>query len=62
MVTVRIGVREAKESGSKALHSVETGLIAAYGWLSGPGMTDQERRHQKLAESEPVRHSNRIGI
>ncbi len=62
MVTVRIGVREAKESGSKALHQVEAGLLAAYGWLSGPGMTEQDRRHQKLAESEPVRHVNRIGF
>ena len=62
MVTVRIGVREAKESSSKVLHQMETGLIAAYDWLSGPGMTELDRRQQKLAESEPVRHNNRVGF
>ena len=62
MVTVRRGVREAKESGSKVLHGVEAGLVAAYGWLSGPGMTEMDRRQHKLAESEPARHSNRIGF
>ena len=62
MVSVRIGVREAKESSSKAMHRVEAGLIAAYDWLSGPAMSDLDRRHRKLAESEPVRHTNRIGF
>jgi hypothetical protein len=62
MVTVRIGVREATESGSKALHRVEVGLIAAYDWLSGPGLTEQDRRQQKIAETESVRHTNRIGF
>lgn len=62
MVSVRIGVREASESSSKALHQVEAGLVTAYSWLSGPPMSDLDRRQQKLAESAPVRHTNRIGF
>ena len=62
MVSVRIGVREAKESSSKALHRVEAGLVASYDWLSGPPMSEFDRRQQKLAESEPIRQTNRIGF
>ncbi|MFQ6028795.1 MAG: hypothetical protein ACE5Q6_15030 [Dehalococcoidia bacterium] len=35
---------------------VTRGLIAFYDWLSGPGMTDQERIRRELAETVTIRN------
>ena len=59
MVSVHIGVREVKESSSRMLNRVEAGLVAVYGWLSGPPMSDLDRPHKQL---ETIYQGNRIGF
>ena len=55
MVTVNQGIKEVRDSGSRFIHRMETGLVTVYGWVSGPAMTEQERINVKLAETEPLR-------
>lgn len=55
MVTMNQGLREVRESGSRFIHRMETGVLAVYDWVSGPAMTEQERRQLRLAETEPIR-------
>ena len=52
MVTMQEGIREARESGSRFIHRMETGALAVYAWVSGPAMTEQERTQRRLHEAE----------
>lgn len=47
---------------SEVLHHVEDGVVAAYDWLSGPPMSDQERVQHKLAETESLRRTSGFGL
>ena len=49
------GIKEARETGSRFIHKLETGVVAVYDWVSGPAMTEQERTQHRMAESEPIR-------
>lgn len=55
MATMNQNLRDVRQSGSRFIHRMETGLLAVYDWFSGPAMTEQERRQQRLAETEPIR-------
>lgn len=55
MVTMNQGIKEVRESGSRFIHLMESGLLTAYGWVSGPPMTELERRQLRLAETEAIR-------
>ena len=55
MVSMNQGIKEARESGSRFIHLMESGALAAYNWISGPAMTEQERTQHRLAETEPIR-------
>ncbi len=55
MVTMNQGIKEMRETSSRFIHRLETGVMAAYGWVSGPAMTEQERIQHRLAETEPIR-------
>ncbi len=52
MVTMNQGIKEARETGSRFVHRMETGVMAVYDWVSGPAMTDQERMQHRLQEAE----------
>ena len=36
----------------EVLHHMEESVVAAYDWLSGPAMSDQERVQRQLYESQ----------
>ena len=55
MVTMSQGVREFKGIGSRFIHKMEAGVMAAYDWVSGPAMTELERTQHRLEETEPIR-------
>ena len=55
MVTVNQGVKEVRDVGSKFVNLMEAGALAAYNWVSGPAMTEQDRVQHKLAETEFLR-------
>ncbi len=55
MVTMNQGIKEVRESGSRFIHRMEVGVMAVYGWVSGPGMTEQERTQLRLAETDSIR-------
>ena len=55
MVTVRDTAKEVRESSSRVLHRMETGLMAAYDWISGPPMSELQRNQLKLYETENIR-------
>ena len=55
MVTMNQGVKEVRDAGSRFFHKVEAGVVAVYGWVSGPAMTEQERTQHLLQETEPIR-------
>ena len=55
MVTMNQGIKEVRETSSRFIHRMETGLTAVYGWVSGPPMTEQERIQHRLIETEPLR-------
>ena len=55
MVTMNQGVKEVRETGSRFIHRLETGVLAVYDWVSGPAMTEQERTQHRLAETEHLR-------
>ena len=44
------------------IHHMEDGVIAAYDWLSGPPMSEQDRAQQRLAETEPIRRTSGYGL
>jgi hypothetical protein len=37
-------------------------IVSIYDWLSGPAMSEQERIHRELNESEPWRRLSRLGM
>lgn len=37
-------------------------IVSIYDWLSGPAMSEQERVHRELHESEPWRRLSRLGM
>ena len=55
MVTMNQGVKEVRDAGSRFIHRMEAGVLAAYNWVSGPAMTEQDRLQQRLAETEFLR-------
>lgn len=55
MVTMNQGIKEVRETSSRFIHRLETGVLAVYDWVSGPAMTEQERTQILLAEIEPIR-------
>ena len=55
MVTMNQGIKEVRESSSRFIHRMEAGLVAVYGWVSGPAMTEQERTQARLFETETLR-------
>ena len=55
MVTMNQGIKEVRETGSRFIHRLETGVLTVYDWVSGPAMTEQERTQHRLAETEPIR-------
>ena len=55
MVTMQEGIREVRDSGSRFVHRLEAGMLAAFALVSGPPMTEQERTQHKLAETESIR-------
>ncbi len=55
MVTMNQGVREVRDVGSKFIHKMEFGVMAAYNWISGPAMTDLDRMQLRIMETEPLR-------
>ena len=55
MVTMNQGVKEFRDIGSRFVHKMEAGVAAAYNWVSGPAMTEQERTQHRLQETEPIR-------
>ena len=60
MVTMNQGVKEVRETGSRFIHRLEAGVMAAYDWVSGPAMTDMDRHQHQLAESDTYRIHSRI--
>ncbi len=54
MVTMNQGVKEVRDVGSRFFHRVEVSVVAAYNWVSGPGMTEQDRTHHKVVEAEAL--------
>ena len=57
MVTMNQGVKEVRDVGSRFIHRMEAGVVAVYDWVSGPAMTEQERRQHVLNETEGIRRS-----
>ena len=57
MVTMNQGVKEVRDVGSRFIHRMEAGVVAVYDWVSGPAMTEQERRQHQLHETEGIRRS-----
>ena len=55
MVTMNQGVKEVKDVGSRFIHRMEVGVLAAFDWVTGPAMTEQDRLQQRLAETESIR-------
>ena len=47
---------------SEVLHHMEEGVVAAYDWLSGPPMSENERAQLKLAETESIRRTSGYGF
>ena len=47
---------------SGVLHGMEHSVVAAYDWLSGPAMSEQERAEHKLQETEVSRKTDRFGF
>ena len=52
MVTMHEGIKEVRDTGSRFIQRMETGVLTVYGWMSGPAMTQQERTHLRLYEAE----------
>ena len=55
MVSVAVGMKEAKMSGTRVLHRMEEGFLSVYDWLSGPPMSEQERLHHAIAGTDSIR-------
>ncbi len=46
----------------EVLHHMEQGVVAAYDWLSGPPMSEQQRAQHKLYETDSIRRLNGYGL
>jgi hypothetical protein len=46
----------------EVLHHMESGIVTAYDWLSGPAMSEQERSQHKLQETEATRRTSGFGF
>ena len=55
MVTMNEGIKEVRETSSRFIHRMETGVLAVYSWVSGPAMTEQERQQVHLHSTELIR-------
>ncbi len=44
------------------IHHMEDGVVAAYDWLSGPPMSEQERVQHRLVETESLRRNGGFGL
>lgn len=62
MVTMNQGVKEVRDVGSRFVHKMEHGVVAAYNWVSGPAMTEHDRVQHKLAETEYLRRFPQTSI
>ena len=62
MVTMNQGIKEVRDTGSRFIHRMESGMLAAYTWISGPAMSEQEREHHKLLETEHIRRFTQITV
>ena len=62
MVTMNQGIKEVRETSSRFIHRLESGVMAVYDWVSGPPMTDNDRLQILLAETETYRRFNRPTI
>ena len=62
MVTMNQGVKEVRETGSRFIHRLEAGVLAAYEWVSGPPMTEQERLQILLAETDAYRSRSKMAL
>lgn len=45
-----------------ALSRIAKGLVAAYDWVSGPAMSEQQRIHHELAVTEGERRIGPVGL
>ena len=55
MVTMNEGIKEVRETSSRFIHKMETGVLAVYNWASGPPMTEQERHQVRVHSTEFIR-------
>ena len=55
MVTMNQGIKEVRDVGSRFIHRMETGMLAAFDWVTGPAMSEQDRLHRLINETEPYR-------
>ncbi len=55
MVTMNEGIKEVRETSSRFIHRMETGVLAVYNWMSGPAMTEQDRMQVHLHSTELFR-------
>ncbi len=46
--------RELCVESPNILERIAQSIIIAYGWVAGPGMTEQERIKRELAETHPL--------
>ncbi|MDA1128335.1 MAG: hypothetical protein O2913_06530 [Chloroflexi bacterium] len=46
----------------EVIHNMEHGVAAAYDWLTGPAMSEQERDQHKLQETEISRRTDTFGF
>ena len=62
MVTMNQGIKEVRDNGSRFIHRMETGMVSAYEWISGPAMSEQDRNQHKLVETEHIRRFTQITV
>ena len=62
MVTMNQGIKEMRETSSRFIHRLETGVMSVYDWVSGPAMTEQERIQHQIVETEPIRRFSQSTI
>ena len=62
MVTMNQGIKEVRETGSRFVHRLETGVMSVFNWMSGPAMTEQDRIQLRMAETESYRRYSQPAI
>ena len=53
MVTMNHSIKEVRETSSRFIHKLETGVVAVYDWVSGPPMTEHERTQHSWPKPRP---------